>query len=111
MTTPSEPDTPPPTRTCKVCATSKPLDEFSTYKARKGPYRLRTCIPCRAYVEKNREEINRRVRVDRYIRYHTDPGFREKLKESSRRTSKEYYEKNREKILARRRERRKTKSG
>jgi len=102
-------------RVCKVCCVPKPLKEFSLRDGRNYPYRLKTCDPCQkekdrartvAYMEKNREKVNERVRTERYIRYHTDPEFREKIKERSRNTSKTYYEKNRERILARRRERR-----
>ena len=106
-------------RVCKVCHVPKPLKDFSLRDGRNYPYRLKTCDPCQrevdrvrtaAYVDKNREKVNERVRLDRYLRYHADPEFREKIKERSRKTSQAYYEKNRERILARRRERRAAKA-
>lgn len=51
---------------------------------------------------KNRKAHNRRARLDKQIRYEKDPEFREKAKERSR----QYYQENREKILAQKRRKR-----
>lgn len=98
-------------RVCKVCDEPKPLEGFRAYTKGRYLYRLRTCIPCqrekdklrqREYMEKNREAHNRRARLDKSIRYDTDPAYREKMKARSR----EYYRRNREKILAKKRAKR-----
>ena len=103
-------------RTCKVCKTPKPLDAFSLRSKGEYSYRLRTCDVCqkekdrtrtRKYTEENRDEVRRRGSIDKWARYQDDPEFREKVKERSRESSRSYYKKNREKILAKRRERRK----
>lgn len=103
-------------RVCKVCNASKPPSDFPL-KTRKGiPYYLKTCQDCqrekdrvraRKYRAANREEINHKARIDKWVRYQTDPEFREKTKARSRDNSLKYYQKNREQILARRREQRK----
>lgn len=96
-------------RTCKVCEKTKPIEEFPQKTSGKYTYRFRTCEVChkakecerqRQYMEKNREAHNRRARLDRAIRYESDPEYAEKVRERSRK----YYRKNRERILARRKE-------
>jgi len=99
------------TRTCKVCGETKPITEFRVRGKGKYFYRLRTCDSChkakererrQKYLADNREDHKRRARLDKQIRYEEDPEFREKAKASSR----AYYEKNREKILARKKQKR-----
>lgn len=95
-------------RVCKVCEEEKPLEEFPERTSGGYTYRFKTCMTCfraaesarqRKYMEKHREAHNRRARLDRAIRYDTDPEYREKMQARSR----EYYHKNKEKILAKRR--------
>lgn len=102
--------TDPEIRVCKVCGKTKPIEEFPQKTSGGYTYRFRMCSIChkakererqRKYMEKNRQAHNRRARLDRAIRYEKDPEFAEKQRARSR----EYYRRNREKILARRAER------
>lgn len=97
-------------RICKACAVEKPIGEFPSGISNGNPYVLNTCTPCQReadrtraqrYRNENREALQRRARLDKQIRYEKDVEFREKLKERSR----EYYRRNREKILAKKKER------
>ena len=99
------------TRTCKVCGATKAATEFRVRGTGKYLYRLRTCDTCHKakererrekYLATNREDHKRRARLDKQMRYEEDEEFRENAKASSR----AYYEKNREKILARKRQKR-----
>jgi hypothetical protein len=97
-------------RTCKECLEQKPIEEFATYTRGGDRFPLRTCADCyrekererqRRYLEKNREAHNRRSREYKRERYGRDPDYRDKL----RRESKEYYEANKEDVLAKRMDR------
>ena len=78
---------------CKVCNVGKSLSDFPSRLKGGCAYRLKVCRLChkekerlrsRRYRAKHREAINRRARIDKLIRYETDPEFREKLKAQSR---------------------------
>ena len=97
-------------RICSTCEAEKPLSEFPSGVSNGYHYILKTCTPChrkagreraQRYREANREALQRRARLDKQMRYENDPEFREALKERSR----EYYRRNREKILAKKKER------
>lgn len=97
-------------RTCKACQKEKPVEDFATYTRKGEKFPLKTCKECyrihererqRKYVEANREAHNKRSRDNKRSQYHDDPEFRERL----RAESKEYYETNKEFVLAERRRR------
>lgn len=95
-------------RTCNTCKITKTACDFRSGESNGYFYILKTCIECMRVPEQHRfiqyrvehgDEIRRRERLDKQIRRDEDPAYREKLRARSR----EYYRKNREKILAQKR--------
>jgi len=76
-------------RKCIHCSHEGPDDEFTAYRDRKTRERryynvCRECTRLRnaerqaQYRERNLEKVRERQRVDKYVRYNTDPEFRER---------------------------------
>jgi len=75
-------------RTCLHCTHEGPEDTFASYKDKKGNQRtLNTCLQCTRrhaadrqarYKEKHGDKIREAARLQKYLRYHKDPEFRQK---------------------------------
>ena len=86
------------TRKCIHCPHEGPDDTFGYYRDRQGTKRptnvCKECVKRHArhrqaeYKERHGDRVRQRARDARYIRYHSDPEFRQRCLDSVKKTGK-----------------------